>query len=350
MANQPDLHLHLGPLTTVFTAPLSCSQSALLMYDDFDCDGATTSILRGPVDTAPAAHCFPPSLNLDDAAVGGRAPITAPESARTGTPRPGLSYRCSVGSEWSWGLCHAALDGGTATLTDLRTVKCGTSMAGREDFLWDGVAQAQSIQVRFRREDASLFDTSRSQAQITSSNEGVTAIGHTEEVGSSTVQENGERQFTSTWFYNAFVPTDFDHHCSNRGGLTRTISRKLGQSQQELAMLQGQSGPPKFEHGDGEDEGQPLAPAATSHNDTFHASWQILRPPQELMGEKTFEMDATPAALLRYFSLNIRWGNSPASDRSDGIDAWIARSQGIILTDYKDTALGDPATESRWSG
>lgn len=434
--HQPQDDLHLGPLTTVFTAPLSCSQSALFMYDDFDCAGSTTSILRGPVDTAPAAHCFPPSLN--DAAgrpgayyspgicpQGYTAACTSinrhaspePETALTCCPDAGhgLSYECSVGSEWSWGLCHAALGGETATLTDLKTVKCGSSVADMEDFEWDGVAQAQSIQVRFRRRDLSLFDTTRQQAQPTTSSSTTTTTG---EPGAATVRETGSHDSSNQDNAVAAHPATFAIIGAACGAIavlimaiaawlfvrTRTISKKLGKSQQELATLQTQRGLPNPGHGG--DEDRLLSPTAMSPQDTFHASWQVLRPPQEaligpmtpgqalaaataqeqvqqppseLMSEKKFEMDATPAAELprnssdRYSLRQLAiapggdyaepdsptvgktsptqsLGNSPISDRSDGIDKLLAQSRGILLPDYKDPAFGDPATESRWSG
>ncbi|KAK8129085.1 hypothetical protein PG984_010193 [Apiospora sp. TS-2023a] len=281
MSHQTEDDLHLGPLTTVFTAPLSCSQSALFMYDDFDCAGSTISILRGPVDTASAAHCFPPSLNSNAAA--GRpgayySPGICPQGYtaactsinRQASPEPetvltccpdagqGLSYQCSVGSEWSWGLCHAALDGETATLTDLKTVKCGSSLAGTEDFLWDGVAQAQSIQVRFRRQDVSLFNTTRQgQAQHTTTPPS-TMIGPTGgQAGAATVRETGSAGPNSQEGTAADHPTStttvaiIGVACGVIAFLimaiaawlfmrTRTMSKKLGQSQQELATLKTQ--------------------------------------------------------------------------------------------------------------
>ncbi|KAK6854028.1 hypothetical protein PG995_010840 [Apiospora arundinis] len=427
--------LNLGPLTTIFTAPLSCSQSALFMRDEFDCAGST-SILRGPMDTAPAAHCFPPLFDARPGAYyspgicpnGYTAACTsintqAAETILTCCPEAGqgLSYRCSLGSEWSWGLCHAALGGGaTATLTDLKTVKCGSSLAGTESFLWDGVAQAQSIQVRFRREDVSLFNTSR-QTTTTAPNGAITAMGSTGAAGSAPVQETGSSatsdptanssQLTSTTIAIIGVA------CGAIVLLimaiaawlfvrTRKISKRLGQSQQQLATLQAQAGPPKPEPGGGDDEDQLLTPTtATSPQDTLHASWQILRPPQEvpitpmtpgqtlpalpttaaaqqpaweLMDQKPFEMDATPT-LPRNFSYHHSLqpqqqqspppgyvvpdsptvdktspidslGISPTSEIPDGIVTMISQPQSILIPDYKDPAFGDPATESRWSG
>ncbi|KAK8060959.1 hypothetical protein PG996_010889 [Apiospora saccharicola] len=419
MSHQPKDDLHLGPLTTVFRAPLSCSQSALFMYDDFDCAGSTTSILRGPVETASAAHCFPPSLKNDAGA--GRpgayySPGICPQGYtaactsinRQASPEPetvltccpdasqGLSYQCSVGSEWSWGLCHAALDGETATLTDLKTVRCGSSLAGTEDFLWDGVAQAQSIQVRFRRQDVSLFNTTRQQAQTTTASSSTTIAPTGGQAGAATVRETGSAN-PSNQDTGAAHPTSTTTTTVAIIGVacgavavmimaiaawlftrTRTISKRLGQSQQELATLKTQSGLPNPGQGQGPgDEDRLLSPTAMSPQDTFHASWQILRPPQqqpasELMGEKKFEMDATPTAEMSQDFSDRRslqqlaispdsptvgktspaqsLGTSPVSDRSDGIDTLIAQSRGILLPDYKDPAFGDPATESRWRG
>ncbi|KAK8033947.1 hypothetical protein PG991_003345 [Apiospora marii] len=417
MTHQPQDDLNLGPLTTVFTAPLSCSQSALFMYDDFDCAGSTTSILRGPVDTDPTAHCFPPSVNATAAAgrpgayyspgicpQGYTAACTSINRQASPEPETGLSYRCSVGSEWSWGLCYAALGGATATLTDLKTVKCGSSMAATQDFRWDGVAQAKSIQVRFRRQDVGLFNTTR-QAQPTTSSSRATTMA-----GAATVRETGSadpnNQEAASHPASSTTIAIIGVTCGAIALLimaiaawlfirTRTISKRLGKSQQELASLQAQRGLPKPGNGGG-DEDRLLSPTAVSPQDTFHASWQILRPPQEapiipmtpsrhaattaqaqqpaseLMSEKKFEMDAAPAAELPRRSSDRHslpelakapdsptvgkaspaqsLGVSPVSERSDGIDTLIRQSRGIVLPNYKDPAFGDPATESRRSG
>ncbi|KAK8009862.1 hypothetical protein PG990_008827 [Apiospora arundinis] len=404
--------LNLGPLTTIFTAPLSCSQSALFMRDDFDCAGST-SILRGPMDTAPAAHCFPPLFDERPGAY--YSPGICPN---------GYTAACtSINTQAAETILTCCPEAGQGPQLPLQpgqrvTVKCGSSLAGTESFLWDGVAQAQSIQVRFRREDVSLFSTSR-QITTTALNGVITAMGSTGAAGSAPVHETGSSATSdSTTNPSQLTSTTIAIIGAACGAIvllimaiaawlfirTRRISERLGRSQQELATLQAQAGSPKPEPGGGDDEDQLLTPTtATSPQDTFHASWQILRPPQEvpitpmtpgqtlpalprtaaaqqpaweLMDQKPFEMDATPT-LPRNFSYHHSLqqqqslppgyvvpdsptvgktsptdslGISPTSEIPGGIATMISQPQSILTPDYKDPAFGDPATESRWSG
>lgn len=191
MALIPD-PMNLGPLTTVFTAPLACSTDALYVNNNRDCAGSV-SVLRGPVATSSGGRCFPPGFDgragvyyspglcprgytvACTSVVGGRplagntAASDLAETVLTCCPQAaqGLTYGCSAGPEWTWGGCHATLGGATVTLTGATRVECGTTREAGPGFVWDGVAQAQSVQVRFRAGDESLFETGRDTAPAT---------------------------------------------------------------------------------------------------------------------------------------------------------------------------------------